>query len=232
MSNVPYTDTGYSGYDEEGNIVPVKGLGLSDYYIWNLNGSNFYYGANFVDYVGKINDSIVMVRPSNGRGYDSFIFGQYFDVVVNGSPAPTLETVRVIGLIDELPAVDDIVSLTDELLAATNAARAAYDAITSLEQQALVTNYSTLRQVESVIAYLQNQQTPPEHTEHVDADGDGLCDECGEKMPGSEELNPRPSEQGNFFADNMYGLIIAGVLLVVVIGLVVYIIIDKKNKKQ
>ena len=180
--------------------------------MWNVTAdfSAFYYGANFVDYVGHNDGSLVMVSPSNGQSYDTFIFSQYFGVSVKGDPAATASTLEVIALIARIPAAGDITLADADTVAA---ARAAYDQITSVVQQSLVTNYEDLTAAESIIEYLQKNDSttpPPEN-------GDG---------------NQPAVTEGNFFADNMIGLIIAGVLLVVVIGLVVYIIIDKKNNKR
>lgn len=193
----------------EGYFSGYEGLGIIKYYMWNITSemSDFYYGANFVDYIGHISSPIVMVKPANGNGYDTFIFEQYFSEVVNGSNAATAQTLAVIDMINALPANINL-TLADAPL--VEAARAAYDAIPSVEQQALVTNYRVLLDAEETIEYLKPEpETPPE------------TDTPGE--PGSAE---------QFFKDNMWGLIIAGVLLLAVIGLTVYIVIQKKNNKH
>jgi hypothetical protein len=174
--------------------------------MWNVssNNTNLYYGANFVNYIGQINKTLMMVRPTNGQGYDTFIFSQYFDVVVEGYNAATASTVEVIALINKIPTS---VTLDSESL--INAARTAYDNISSTEQKALVTNYSKLADAESLLAYLKNRDITP--TPVVD-------------------VTTEPSAVAVFFANNMVGLIIAGVLLLAVAGLVAYIIVIKKKK--
>ena len=198
QENVPYAQS-------------MGGLGIVDYYMWNVGtegGSNYYYGANFVDYIGHIDQSLIMVSPSNGQGYDTFIFGQYFSVMTEGSPAATQATLEVIAMIAQLPDSTAItLSNEDQVVAA----RRAYDAITSVEQQALVTNYSRLTDAESIIAYLKLNQGG------------------GEETP---EPGTQPSAVETFFKNNMVGLIIAAVLLVAVIGLTTWVILLKKNNKK
>ena len=134
-----------------------EGLGIVPYYMWNITShyNNFYFGANFVDYIGHIENKLVMVRPSNGLYYDTFILGQYFSDVVMGSTAMTDETANVYAMIDALPSS---ITLADENAVVT--ARKAYDAISSLEQQSLVTNVSKLTSAESVIKYLKQRENP------------------------------------------------------------------------
>ncbi|MBQ7347570.1 MAG: leucine-rich repeat protein [Clostridia bacterium] len=138
------------------------GLGIVPYFMWNVvsNPYNVYYGANFADYIGHIDQAIVMSRPVNGQNYDSFIFSNYFNVTVDGAAAPDEITLAAIAAINALP---DQVSLSDKAL--VEAARAAYDKIASLEQRALVTNYSKLQEAEKRIAnleYLENGEPAPE----------------------------------------------------------------------
>jgi hypothetical protein len=92
------------------------------------------------------------------------------------------------------------------------AARLAYDSIPSVEQQALVTNYSVLVDAETKLEYLKYKNTPPETPIEIE--------------------EPEPSAFVTFLQNNMVGLIIAVVLLLCVVGLVVYIIIDKKKNKS
>ena len=129
-------------YDTESHT----GMGILPYYMWNITSNkynNIYYGASFVDLIGHINEDnrsyanmgrLVMIAPSNGQYYDSFILGQYFNTVINGSVAADDITMAAIAAINALP---DRVSLKDEAL--VNAARAAYNKIVNAEQQALVT---------------------------------------------------------------------------------------------
>ncbi len=115
-----------------------------------------FYGATFQDRIGS-NDigNIVMVRPKNGTGYDSFIMRQYFSQVLDGAAAPRQLTLQVIDAIDALPAS---ITLNDKT--AVEAARALYNQITETEQQALVTNYEKLTSAENTIKFLEGGAEP------------------------------------------------------------------------
>ena len=145
MNNLPI-----SGYMSRG-AEAYKGLGIVKYFMWNVSshGNNYYFGANFADYVGKVSRNIVMVSPANGVNYNSFIFSQYFGTKVLGANAATADTLKVIDVINALP---DSITLADE--ASVTAARAAYDNIPALEQKALVSNYTRLTNAEATIRYL------------------------------------------------------------------------------
>ena len=153
----------YYFYNEDN--VPGKaelgGLGIVDYNMFNVLdfSTNYYYGANFIDVIGHIDNKITMIRPVNGQNYGSFIFGQYFDVTINGAAAADDVTLAAIAAIGKLPAT---VKLTDKELVL--AARSAYDKISTLEQRSLVTNYATLTQAEKRIADLEylDSDTPTE----------------------------------------------------------------------
>lgn len=205
-------DESYLSYDNlplSGYFADYEGLGISSYYMWNVTSryNNFYFGANFIDYVGRVTDKIVMVVPANGSGYDTFILSQYFSTTVAGANAATADTLEVIRLINALPA-----SITLSSEDAIVAARNAYNQITSAEQQALVTNYSTLTEAESILEYLKLRDNPIE------------------PVPEPEPTTVSPFV--TFLQDNMIGLIIAGVLLLAVIGLTIYIVIlIRKNNK-
>ena len=151
----------YTDYD--GTEVSIDGLGLMPYFMWNATGgmySNVFYGANFVDYVGYVTDKLTMVRPINGKGYDSYIYGQYFDLTIDGAEAPDKVTLAAIAAINALP---ERVSYEDRAL--VEAARAAYNKIATFEQMAQVTNYATLVSAEQRIIAL----TPAdENAEAVD----------------------------------------------------------------
>ena len=150
-NNLPFTGSMQIAAD-----TVVDGLGISKYYMWNItsNYNNFYFGANFVDYIGHIENKLVMVKPANGQNYDSFIFAQYFDTIVDGNNAAMDDTLNVISLINALP---NNIRLTDK--EAVVAAREAYNAIPTLEQQALVLNYSKLVDAEATIKFLEQQQS-------------------------------------------------------------------------
>ncbi len=121
---------------ENGQTVYKEGLGIVPYYMWNVTSDkycNVYYGANFVDYIGKVDNNLVMVRPSNGLYYETFIYGQYFGTVIDGSLAADDITLAAVEAINRLP---NPVKLSDEALVI--AARAAYDRIATDEQKALI----------------------------------------------------------------------------------------------
>lgn len=153
FDNIPATGTfDFAYYD--GTEVTKEGLGIVPYYMWNATSgkySNAYYGANFVNYIGHVERPIIMVRPSNGIYYDTFIFGQYFASTIDGAVAPDDITLAAIEAINRLP---NPVQLSDEALVI--AARAAYDRIATKEQQALVTNYDVLLSAEKRIQMLKD----------------------------------------------------------------------------
>ncbi len=140
----------YTDYD--GNTVEILGIGIIPYYMWNVvDGlySNVFYGANFVDYVGFVNNKLTMVKPVNGVGYDSFICNQYFDLRIDGPAAPDDTAVDAINAIKSIPKR---VVYEDKTL--VEAARKAYDKIATTEQLALVTNYADLVSAEQRIKAL------------------------------------------------------------------------------
>ena len=153
----------------------MPGLGIVPYFIWNAtsNATNTFYGANFVDYIGLVgqnNDKgfaddvkLTLVRPTNATGYDTFIFKQYFDVILDAKAAPEDATLAVIEAIGKLPASKDV-KLKDS--AAISAARSAYDKL-SLEQRTLVTNFSILTAAEQKIALLESLQKPSDSTPSI-----------------------------------------------------------------
>ncbi len=149
----------YEGYD--GELVDVVGNGMVPYFMWNVtNGmySNVYYGANFLDYVGYVKNKLTIVRPANGIHYDTFIMGQYFDRVISGANAADDVTLAAIEAINAIPKQ---VTYADKAL--VEAARAAYNKIATIEQQALVTNYSDLITAEQrIIALTPAEQAPEE----------------------------------------------------------------------
>ncbi len=157
----PATGT-YSLYLPDGKTMVEKtGLGIVPYFMWNISDlpSNVYYGANFVDYVGHIDNTLVMVCPSNGLYYDSFILDQYFATTVAGTAAADETTLAAIAAINRLP---EVVNLSDKALVV--AAREAYDQISSLVQRSLVTNYAKLTKAEKRITDLEfmNADNQPE----------------------------------------------------------------------
>lgn len=138
--------------DYSGNEVQINGNGMIPFFMWNVTGglySNVFYGANFVDYVGYVQDKLTMVRPINGKNYDSFIMNQYFDLTIDGPAAPDDVTVAAINAIKAIPE-----RVTYEHKSLVEAARAAYNKIATNEQLALVSNYSVLVSAEQRVAAL------------------------------------------------------------------------------
>lgn len=145
--------------DYSGEEVTILGNGMIPYFMWNVTGgmySNVFYGANFVDYVGYVEDKLTLVRPVNGKNYDSFIFAQYFDRVIDGAAAADDTTLAAIAAIDAIPE-----RVTYEDKAYVEAARAAYAKIATTAQQALVTNYSDLISAEQRVTALTPEETDP-----------------------------------------------------------------------
>ena len=127
----------YGNYtDYEGNDVAIVGESIVPYFMWNATGgmySNVFYGANFVDYVGYVEDKMTMVRPVNGVGYETYIMDHYFDLRVMGAAAADNVTLAAIAAIKKIP---ERVTLNDRPI--VEAARAAYDMIATTVQQSLV----------------------------------------------------------------------------------------------
>ncbi|MBQ5929212.1 MAG: leucine-rich repeat protein, partial [Clostridia bacterium] len=138
---LPYTGN-YNGY---------VGLGISPYFMWSaINQYNtYYYGANFLSYVGTIpeSDKLVMVKPVNGQNYDTFIMSQYFGTTVEGNVAAVEVTLTVITGIKNLPAIS---KLTLEYADTVSGIRSLYEGLAN-DQKALVSNYETLLQAEAKI---------------------------------------------------------------------------------
>ena len=159
LEHVPGTGEFGSYTDYDGNEVIINGMGLLEYYMWNATDGMYasvFYGANFVDYVGYVENKLTMVRPANGEQYDSFVLSQYFDVVIDGAKAPDDSAVAAINAIKAIPGK---VSYDHKPL--VDAARAAYDKIATLEQKALVYNYADLVSAEQRVAALDpNAQAP------------------------------------------------------------------------
>ncbi len=173
-------DQNGNGILEAGETVNVShdGIEIVPFYMWNITSgkyNNVYYGATFVDHIGYTLDSnrnydnmgeLVMIAPSNGVGYDSFIYAQYFADTVLGDVAADDITVEAIEAIDRIP---DEVTLADEALVI--AAREAYDRVTSPLQQALVTNYDKLRRAETLLEALKDAGKEDVTEEPTEPDG-------------------------------------------------------------
>ena len=135
--NLPATGK-YEGYvDYEGNDFSMGTLEIVPYYMWNLSESIVYYGANFVDYIGHIDNKIMMVRPSNGQHYGTFIHEQYFNLFVDGTIAAQDATLAAIAAINKIP--ERVMWEHRDIVAA---AREAYNKVALKEQQALIANYN------------------------------------------------------------------------------------------
>ena len=152
FKNMPGTGDFGTYQDYEGNEVEITGIGIVPYYMWNSTDglySNVYYGATFVDYVGYMEDKLLLIRPVNGVGYDSFVLKQYFDITLDGAQAADKHTLDTIWAIDQIP---DRVNYAQKDLVEN--ARAMYDKIATLQQQALVVNYADLVSAEQRILSL------------------------------------------------------------------------------
>lgn len=181
-----------------------EGLGISKFYMWNSTSTNnFYYGANFVDFIGRVKKDIVMVKPANGVNYDSFVLAQYFTTSVDGSNAADETTLWVIALINSLP---DTIELEHESQIVE--AREAYDALNS-EQKDIVdkTNLNKLTSAEQALKYLKRQQSNQDNS--------------------SAEPTVQPSEGMPKYAVVL--LIMAGVVLVGGAGVIIFLMIRRRR---
>ena len=165
LEHIPGTGNHGEYTDYDGNQVAIIGNGQIPYFMWNATGgmySNVFYGANFIDYIGYVDNKLIMVRPVNGQNYDTYILGQYFELgmVLDGAAAADKNTQAFIDAVNALP---NPVGLSDE--AAVIAARALYSKITNLEQQALASEaYAILQTAEQRIIKLKEttgeEETP------------------------------------------------------------------------
>ena len=108
-------------------------------------------------------DKLTMVRPSNGEGYDSYIYSQYFDLTIDGSQAADKVTLAAINAIKAIP---ERVTYEDRALVET--ARAAYTKIATTMQQAQVFNYADLISAEQRITALTPAEEGTEETTEVE----------------------------------------------------------------
>ena len=143
--------------------VEYEGLAILPYFMWNATDlpANIFYGANFMDHIGHVARPISVVRPVNGQNYDTFIMEQYFATFIDGAAAADDVTKAFIEAVNRLP---DMVTLADKPL--VEAARAAYDLISTEEQRGLVSaERAKLQEAEKRIAnleYLEEETTPGE----------------------------------------------------------------------
>ena len=176
LENIPGSGDFGSYEDFDGNEVTIAPLEIVPFFMWNATGgmySNVFYGANFVDYVGYVEDKITMVKPVNGECYDSFICDQYFDLRIDGPAAPDKTSVEAIKAIKAIP---ERVSANDKAL--VESAREAYEKIATLEQKALVNNYSDLVSAEQRIKALEaaekEDNKKDDQSEDKKTNGDGI----------------------------------------------------------
>ncbi len=175
----------YTDYD--GTYVSIDGIEVHPYFMWNATGSmysNVFYGANFVDYVGYVEDKLTMIRPANGKNYDSFIYGQYFDMTIDGAQAPDKAALAAIKLINALPE-----RVSYEHKAQVEAARAAYDKIATFEQMAQVTNYADLVSAEQRIIALTPEDERVEAAEPTEETTSEETQETTAETPEKPEGN-------------------------------------------
>lgn len=189
------------------NGTVVEALGVVPFYSWSWsNFTNYFYGGNFIDLIGEPTHkliTLVLVSPTNGTGYENFIWDQYFDVRVAGAATPDMTTVVAIAAINKIPTN---ISLEDE--ATIVAARAAYNAITSDEQRALVTNYTTLMGAENTLKYLKENN-----------EGEIIIPE-DPPTPSDPVVNP----VGTYVA--------IGILVAIMVGLIVAVVIVRFLPKK
>ncbi len=156
LENVPGTGNYGTYTDYDGTEVTIIGKGIVPYFMWNATSgmySNAFYGANFVDYVGNVEDKLLMVRPSNGQNYDTYMFGHYFDLTVVGAAAMDNNSIAFLNAMNKLP---ERVTLEHEDLVV--AARNAYNKIASTEQRGLVESvYNLLLSAEQRIKQLKSE---------------------------------------------------------------------------
>ncbi len=169
LAHIPGTGDFGTYTDYDGTVVTIEPAEILPYFMWNATGgfySNVYYGASFQDYLGYVEDKLTLVRPVNGKNYDSFIWQQYFDRVIDGPAAPDSVTMEAIQAIRDLGSK---VSYEDK--AKVEAARALYAKIATLEQQALVTNYADLISAEQRIIALTPVEEPVVEEEKPETSG-------------------------------------------------------------
>ena len=210
-------------YFYEGTNMPIlpeynKDLGISgslgiiNYFMWNVTSdpTNIFYGANFIDYVGKVQNKAIMVMPSNGVGYDSFIFNQYFDVKLKGASAADDTTLAAIKLISKIPENSGSITLAHKDTVA--AAKAAYDKIVSDEQRALIPT--------SLLTVLKNAVQMIEDLEYL------------EKGDENNENNTEKEDTGRIQTALTVLIVIVSLLALAVITLGIFIFIFVRKLKK
>ena len=203
MLNIPAKGT-YDFEDAYGKPIKYEGKEIIPYFMWNVTSmpNNFFYGANFIDYVGNVKNKITMISPVNGKNYDSFIMDQYFGLNIVGAAAADDTTLAAIEAINKLPAnASDITLAHKELVAA---ARAAYNKVVSDEQRALIPA--------SLLNILKDAEQMIEDLEYL-AGGD----------QGNENISG--ADRNNIQIALIVLIVIVSILALCVIGLAVLVII-------
>ncbi len=256
LEHIPGTGNHGEYDDYDGNKVQIEGNGQIPYFMWNATGGlyhNVFYGANFVDYVGYVENKLIMVRPSNGQKYDTYILGQYFDLgmMVDGTAAADANTKAFIDAINRLP---NPVRLSDE--EAVVAARALYSKLSNLEQQALASEaYGKLLTAEQRIAKLKENSAVKPDCDHSDV-GEWEGDEtnhwkscvCGEKVEqgahayengkcvcGKEDPNYQPEQPENPAVEKKQvsnTTIVIVLVALIAVGVVAVILLNLRAKKK
>ena len=210
-SNIPTFPT--NAYTTDGRYY---GLGIVPYFMWGASSSpsNFFYGANFIDYIGHGSKDIEMIRPVNGVYYDTFIYNQYFNDVQDGAAAPDKITESAMEAILKLAGIR--VSLQHEQLVIE--ARQAYDKITSELQRSILSE--TMVDGTSLTAILTAAERRIEALKSVE---DVVPDEDEGDVDAPEATEPGVGVV----------IVITAILLAAGVGVVVVIYFkDKKRKEQ
>ncbi|MBQ9762450.1 MAG: leucine-rich repeat protein [Oscillospiraceae bacterium] len=239
FQNIPGTGDYGSYNDYDGTEVVINGMGLLPYYMWNATDSmysNVFYGANFVDYVGKVENKLTLIRPSNGQHYDTFILEQYFDTFIDGAAGADDTTLNAILAIELIP---ERVTLSDK--ATVEAARVAYDKIATALQRGLVDNYDILVSAEQRIKALQSVQDPvvdpseptdepSEPSEPSELPSENPT-EGSEETPSQNTTNPTSAGQTSVEKKSS-GWLVWVVVGLGVLGVAVLVIVGRRGEKK
>ncbi len=206
------------------------GLGIKDYYNLNPSFSTFFYGANFKNYIGKVSDKLTMVRPANGKNYESFIFEQYFDFIVDGVNVANDITISAIEAISKIP---NRITLSDKTV--IEEARAAYDKIKGSDQLGIAVAYlGTLTRAEERIAELEALNNPdtPSEPDTNPGTNPGTPDTAPDTPQAAPDAaaDASSSEKGGVTMALTLTVSACALVLGVFIGVMVIVIAGKKNR--
>lgn len=218
LEHIPGSGDFGSYTDYDGTEVVIEPMNLLPYFMWNVTDGMYFdvfYGANFNDYVGYVEDKMIMIRPVNGEQYDSYILGQYFDTVLDGAQAPTKQTLKTLAAIDAIPE-----GVGYDQRGLVEYARAEYNKIGTLEQQALVTNYSDLISAEQRILALspETEVTEPEATEPNTTE------------PVASQTQKEPMSIWKVLL--IVGLSIVGIVIIAAVGIVIMVVSKAKKEER